>query len=66
MSSPSSAMTMVTAPRAWISRMLLSSLACRVAAFLGEGHHDDDRQAILDERDRPVFEFAGGEAPACI
>ena len=37
MSSPSSAMTMVIAPRAWISRMLLSSLACSTGAFFGDG-----------------------------
>ena len=37
MSSASSAMTMVIAPRAWISRMLDSSLACSVVEFFGEG-----------------------------
>src|SRR5690606_31322025 len=36
-SSPSSAMTMVTAPRAWISRMLLNNLPCSVNACLGDG-----------------------------
>ena len=36
-SSPASAITMVRAPRAWISRMFESSFACSVARPRGEG-----------------------------
>ena len=55
-------MTMVRAPRAWISRMLDSSLECSSGSETGDGVIDDDRQALLDQRDRAVLELAGGEA----
>ena len=37
-------MTMVIAPRAWISRMLDSSLACSVFEFFGEGRRQGPRR----------------------
>ena len=61
-SSPSSAITMVRAPRARTSWMLETILSCSTPRPARRRHHDDDRQALLDQRDRAVLELAGGEA----
>ena len=60
-SSPSSASTIVRAPRARISWIALIILSCSWSRPRGRDDAED-RQALLDQRDRAVLELAGGEA----
>ena len=61
-SSPSSAITMVRAPRARISWMLETILSCRTRPPARRRHDHHDRQVLLDQRDRPVLQLARREA----
>lgn len=55
-------MTTVRAPRAWISRMLLSIFECSTARPFGDGMTMMTGTPSLDQRDRTVLELTGGES----